>query len=370
MGPLQGVRIIELGGIGPGPFCGMLLADMGADLVCVERTAPPLLDPAVDCLRRNKRSIVLDLKQPDDRSAFLRLVEKADAVFEGFRPGVMEKLGLGPEECLAVNPRLVYGRMTGWGQHGPLAHAAGHDINYISLTGALHATGRRGQKPVPPVPPAADFGGGAMFLAFGLVCALLEALKSGQGQVVDAAMTDGTALLMALFHSLDAEGRLSMERGTNLLDSGAHFYNVYETRDGKYISLGSLEPQFYALLVEQAGLDPQRFGDQFDARKWPELQRELETLFKTRTRAEWCGLLEGTDTCFAPVLDLHEAPQHPHNRARGTYVQVDGMTQPAPAPRFSRTSPEIRHGSPQPGADTDDVFADWGVERASAAQDD
>lgn len=370
MGPLHGVKVIELGGIGPGPFCGMLLADMGADLVCVERTAPPPLDPAVDCMRRNKRSIVLDLKQPEDRASFLRLVEKADALFEGFRPGVMEKLGLGPDECLAVNPRLVYGRMTGWGQHGPLAHAAGHDINYISLTGVLHATGRRAQKPVPPVPPTGDFGGGAMFLAFGLVCALLEALKSGQGQVVDAAMTDGSALLMALFHSLDAQGQLSMERGTNLLDSGAHFYDVYETRDGKYISLGAIEPQFYAELLQKAGLDSEEFSPQLDARKWPELQRKLESLFKTRTREEWCGLMEGTDICFAPVLDLREAPQHPHNRARGTYVDVDGMTQPAPAPRFSRTSPEIQHGPHVPGADTDEVFMDWGVPRAHTSPGD
>jgi alpha-methylacyl-CoA racemase len=344
----------------------MLLADMGADLVCVERSAPPPLDPALDCMRRNKRSVVLDLKKTEDRESFLRLVEKADAVFEGFRPGVMEKLGLGPDECMAVNPGLVYGRMTGWGQNGPLAHAAGHDINYISLTGVLHATGGRGQKPVPPVPPAADFGGGAMFLAFGLVCALLEALKSGRGQVVDAAMTDGTALLTALLHSLDAQGRLSMERGSNLLDGGAHFYAVYETRDHKYISLGAIEPQFYALLVEKVGLDPDEFGSQLDPRQWPALQASLAEVIRTRTRDEWCDLLEGTDVCFAPVLDLHEAPRHPHNRVRGTYVTVDGMTQPAPAPRFSRTCPEIRHAAPLPGADTEDVFASWGVERLRA----
>ena len=361
MGPLQGMKIIEMGGIGPAPFCGMLLADMGADLVCVERATPSLLNPATDVMRRGKRSIVLDLKQAAKREALLQLVGKADALFEGFRPGVMEKLGLGPDVCLARNPRLVYGRMTGWGQNGPLAKAAGHDINYISLTGALHATGPRGGKPVPAVPPTGDFGGGAMYLAFGLVCALLEAQRSGEGQVVDAAMTDGSALLMALFHSLDAEGKWVQQRGSNLLDGGAHFYGVYETSDGKYISIGAIEPQFYALLVEIAELDPEDFGQQLDSRRWSELQRKLEGLFKSRTRAEWCELMEGTDICFAPVLDLHEAPLHPHNSARGTYVEVGGLVQPGPAPRFSRTVPEVAHPPHQPGIDTDEVLKDWGV---------
>jgi len=361
MGPLEGLKIIEMAGLGPGPFCGMLLADMGAEVICVERTAPPPLDPASDCTRRGKRSVLLDLKSEGGRELFLRLVEQADAMFEGFRPGVMERLGLGPGDCMARNPRLVYGRMTGWGQNGPLAKAAGHDINYISLSGGLHATGLRGGKPVIPVPPAGDFGGGAMFLAFGMVCALLEAQSSGQGQVVDAAVTDGSALLMALFHSLNAEDMWRLERGSNLLDGGAHFYGVYETRDRKFISLGAIEPQFYALLVEIAGLDPVAFGEQMDDRKWPELQRQLEVLFKTRTRDEWCELMEGTDICFAPVLDLHEAPQHRHNQARQTYIEVAGVTQPAPAPRFSRTAPAVPRGAPGPGADTEEVLKDWGV---------
>ena len=361
MGPLRGLKIIEMGGIGPGPFCGMLLADMGADVVCVERTAPPLIDPTADMMRRGKRSIALDLKQTADRETLLQLVEQADALFEGFRPGVMEKLGLGPEVCRARNRRLVYGRMTGWGQSGPLANAAGHDINYVSLTGVLHANGPRGGKPGPPIPPAGDFGGGAMYLAFGLVCALLEAQKTGQGQVVDAAMTDGSALLMALFHSLDAQGMWVQQRGSNLLDGGAHFYGVYETSDGKYISLGAIEPQFYAELVAIAELDPEEFGRQMDHRRWPELQRKLEALFRTRTREEWCTLMEGTDICFAPVLDLHEAPNHPHNQARKTYIEVGGVPQPAPAPRFSRTVPEVAHSPRQPGADTNDVLKDWGL---------
>lgn len=361
MGPLKGLKIIELGGIGPGPFCGMLLADMGAEVVVVERTAAPLLDPATDVTRRSKRSLTLNLKDSDDRQTFLKLVEKADALFEGFRPGVMEKLGLGPEECLERNPRLVYGRMTGWGQTGPLARVAGHDINYISLTGALHATGPRGGKPVPPVPPMGDFGGGAMFLAFGMVCALLEAKSSKQGQVIDAAMTDGSALLMSLINSFDATGRWQTERGSNLLDGGAHFYGTYETRDGKYISIGAIEPQFYAQLVEIADLDPDEFSKQLDSRNWPELQSKFEQVFKTRTRDEWCELMEGTDICFAPVLDLREAPHHPHNKARNTYVEVGGQLHPAPAPRFSRTRADVPSQPCLPGADTEEVLRDWGI---------
>jgi alpha-methylacyl-CoA racemase len=360
MGPLTGIRVIEIGGIGPGPFCGMLLADMGADVVCAER-AGPMIDPANDVTRRGKRSIVLDLKQRQDKETLLQLVGRSDALFEGFRPGVMENLGLGPEECLARNPRLVYGRMTGWGQTGPLASAAGHDINYISLTGALHATGPRGGKPVPPVPPAGDFGGGAMFLAFGMVCALLEAKSSGRGQVVDAAMIDGSALLMALIHSLDASGNWGQQRGSNLLDGGAPFYGVYETRDGKCISLGALEPQFFGQFMDIAGLVPEEYGDPMDHSRWPEQQHKLQALFSTRTQSEWSRLLEGTDACFAPVLDHREAPQHPHNRARDTYLEVGGMLQPAPAPRFSRTTPEVRHPPHQPGADAKDILQSWGL---------
>jgi len=365
VGPLKGLKIIELRGIGPAPFCGMMLADMGADVVCVERDEPAVISPHKDCTRRGKRSIFLDLKSRDGRATFLRLVEKADALFEGYRPGVMEKLGLGPEDCWAINPRLVYGRMTGWGQDGPLSKAAGHDINYIALTGALHATGRAGGKPVPAIPMSGDFGGGAMFMAFGLVCALLEARKSGQGQVVDAAITDGTAALMAVLHSLDADGQWQTERGVNLLDSGAHFYEVFRTLDGKFISIGAIEPQFYSLLIEKLGLDPAEFGKQYDRRRWPDLKSRLESLFCTRTRDEWCELLEGTDVCFAPVLDMREAPRHPHNTARGTYVEIEGVTQPAPAPRFSRTPPEIAFGAGLPGQDADDILRDWGIDRDS-----
>lgn len=365
MGPLQGIKIIELRGIGPAPFCGMMLADMGADVVCVERDEPPVISPHMDCTRRGKRSMVLDLKSPGGRATFLRLVDKADALFEGYRPGVMEKLGLGPDECMARNPRLVYGRMTGWGQYGPLSKASGHDINYVALTGALHATGRSGGKPVPAIPMSGDFGGGAMFMALGLVSALLEAQKSGQGQVVDAAITDGTAVLMAVIHSLDADGQWHNERGANLLDSGAHFYEVFQTRDGKYVSIGAIEPQFYSLLIEKLGLDPEEFGNQYDRRLWPELKSRLESLFSTRTREEWCELLEGTDVCFAPVLNMKEAPQHPHNQARGTYAEIDGITQPAPAPRFSRTQPEIAFGARPPGMDDEDIFRDWGIKRHS-----
>lgn len=361
VGPLKSLKIIEVSGIGPGPFCGMLLADLGADVVCVDRASKPVLDPATDCMRRGKRSIVLDLKEAADRGVFLKLVERADAMFEGFRPGVMEKLGLGPDECLAVNRRLVYGRMTGWGQHGPLAQSAGHDINYIALTGALHAIGRRDAKPAPPLNLVGDFGGGALFLALGMVSALLEAQRSGQGQVVDAAMTDGSALMMTLFYSLRAQGQWTMNRGCNLLDGGAPFYDVYETSDGKYISLGSIEPQFYALLLEKAGLDAEAFSTQNDPRHWRELRDGLSVLFKSRTRDQWCELLEGSDACFAPVLDFEEAPNHLHNRARNTYIKVGGMTQPAPAPRFSRTQPEVAFPPHEPGLDRSSVFADWGV---------
>ena len=361
MGPLKGLKIIEVSGIGPGPFCGMLLADLGADLVCVDRPGRPLLDPETDCMRRGKRSIILDLKSPQDTEILLAMVEKADVLFEGFRPGVMEKLGLGPDECMARNPRLVYGRMTGWGQFGPLAQTAGHDINYISLCGALHAIGSKDGKPVPPLSLVGDFGGGALFLALGLVSAILETRESGQGQVIDAAMSDGSALITSIFHSLKAQGQWRTERGSNLLDGGAPFYQAYETGDGKYISIGPIEPQFFALLLEKTGLDPEEFGPQNDVRRWPDQQRKLETVFKTRSRDEWCEMLEGSDACFAPVLDFNEAPRHPHNRARETYIEVGGMTQPAPAPRFSRTAPEVAFTARQPGIDKEDVLKDWDI---------
>lgn len=363
MGPLQGIRVIEMAGIGPGPFCAMMLADMGADVLRVDRktaNALPVDDPVT---ARGRRSVTVDLKQADGVETVLKLVDSADALIEGFRPGVMERLGLGPDTCLERNPSLVYGRMTGWGQDGPLAHAAGHDLNYIALSGVLHSIGRTGHKPTPPLNLVGDYGGGALMLAFGTVCALLEARQSGQGQVVDAAMTDGSALLMSLFHGLKAQGLWSSNRGTNLLDGGAPFYDTYTCADGRYISIGALEPQFYAELLERLGLtDDPDCARQMNAKAWPAMRERFETVFATRTRDEWCELLEGTDVCFAPVLDMNEAIEHPHNKARGTFVHHDGMTQAAPAPRFSRTRPELTTGAREPGADTDTALADWGID--------
>ena len=366
MGPLHGIRIIELAGIGPGPFCGMMLSDMGAEVIRIDRLRPGAGAPR-DVLARNRRAIALDLKHPAGVEAVLKLVETADALFEGFRPGVTERLGLGPEDCRARNEKLVYGRMTGWGQDGPLANAAGHDINYIALTGALHAIGRPGERPVPPLNLVGDFGGGGMLLAFGLVCALLEAQKSGKGQVVDAAMVDGAATLMAMFFTMGAGGMFKDQRGTNLLDGGAHFYDSYETSDGKAICVGSIEPQFYALLVEKAGLDAERFSAQMEADRWPGFKAELVEVFKSKTQAEWCGIMEGTDVCFAPVLSIFEAPEHPHNKARNSFVEIDGIVQPAPSPRFSRTAPEISHPARTPGEDTEAVLTEGGFDATEIA---
>ncbi|MBK1875025.1 CoA transferase [Marinobacter sp. 1-3A] len=360
MGPLHGFRIIELAGLGPGPFCGMVLADLGAEVISIERAGSNHPAAALDCSRRGKRSVTLNLKTPAGVAALLDLVESADALFEGFRPGVAEKLGVGPEPCLARNPRLVYGRMTGWGQFGPLSHAAGHDINYISLTGALHAIGRAGEKPVPPLNLVGDFGGGGMFLALGIVAALLETQKSGKGQVIDAAMTDGSAILMAMFHSMHAMGLHSLDRGTNKLDGGAHFYDTYETLDGKYISIGSIEPQFYAQLLEVAGLQEDLFQDQLNKANWPALKKAIAEVFAQKTRDEWCDLMEGTDICFAPVLDFEEAAGHPHNVARETYIRVGDMIQPAPAPRFSRTVSARPSPAKPYGSDTEAVFSELG----------
>ena len=359
MGPLSGFKIIELAGIGPGPFCGMMLSDMGAEVIRVERTGGSK-KASKDVLARNRRSIAVDLKQPEGVETVLRLIESADAVFEGFRPGVMERLGLSPDICLARNPRLVFGRMTGWGQTGPMAQAAGHDINYIALAGALHAIGRKSEKPVPPLNLVGDFGGGGMLLAFGMVCALLEAQKSGAGQVVDAAMVDGTASLMAMFFSMAASGAFTQERGSNMLDGGAHFYDTYETQDGKFVCIGSIEPQFYVELVEKAGLDKEKYAPQMDQSMWPELSKDLESVFLTKTQAQWCELMEGTDVCFAPVLSIFEAPSHPHNVARNSYTTVDGVVQQSPAPRFSRTQAEISNGARVPGQDTLSVLTDYG----------
>jgi alpha-methylacyl-CoA racemase len=371
MGPLSGFKIIELAGIGPGPFCGMMLADMGAEVIRVERFSAAADSAATapkDILARNRRSIAVDLKSPAGIETVMRLMEGADALFEGFRPGVTERLGLGPDQCLERNERLVYGRMTGWGQDGPMAQAAGHDINYIGLAGALHAMGRAGEKPVPPLNLVGDFGGGGMLLAYGLVCALLEVSKSGKGQVVDAAMIDGTSALMAMFYSMSASGRFHLERGTNLLDGGAHFYDTYRTKDDEHICIGSIEPQFYALLIEKAGLDAEKFAPQMDESQWPELKAELTNVFLTKTRAQWCELMEGTDVCFAPVLNLEEAAEHPHSKARNSYLQVDGVLQHAPAPRFSRTKAGEVKGARVPGEDSRAVLQEFGFSDAEVGQ--
>ncbi len=361
MGPLNGVKIIEVGGIGPGPFCGMMLSDMGADIIRVERKGGlSLSESKYDLLTRNRRSISINLRNPQGVHTLLRMLEQVDALQEGFRPGVMEKLGIGPDVCLKRNPRLVYGRMTGWGQEGPLARAAGHDINYIALSGALHTIGRKGQKPVPPLNLVGDFGGGGMLLAFGMVCALYETRKSGIGQVVDAAMTDGSATLMAMTYGLKAAGLWTDKPGTNLLDTGAHFYDTYETADHKFIAIGSIEPQFYELLLKLAEIDDPDFQNQLDFAQWPQLKEKLSIVFKTKTREAWCEIMEGSDVCFAPVLSMSEAPEHPHNKQRKTFIKNEGVLQPAPAPRFSRTEPEIKGPPPTPGQDTENVLADFG----------
>ncbi|WP_337187918.1 CaiB/BaiF CoA-transferase family protein [Phenylobacterium sp.] len=339
-GPLSGVRIIEFAGIGPGPFCGMMLADHGAEVIRIDRIGAKGLVAAADrdFLNRSRKSFAVDLKATEGIGVVRALCRGADAVFEGFRPGVMERLGLGPEILLEANPRLVYGRMTGWGQTGPYAHAAGHDINYIALSGALHATGRAGQPPTPPMNLVGDFGGGGLMLAFGIVSAILNARATGRGQVVDCAMTEGSAVLMAMIYSLRAQGLWRDERGANLLDSGCHFYDAYETADGGFISIGPVEPQFYALLLQKLELaSDEEFRLQNDQVRWPRLKSRLAALFRTRSRAEWCELLEATDVCFAPVMSLDEAPHHPHNVARRAFVSVDGDLQPAPRPRFSST---------------------------------
>jgi alpha-methylacyl-CoA racemase len=364
MGPLAGYKIIELAGIGPGPLCAMLLSDMGAEVVRVDRVVPSGLGlpkaPKFDLLNRGRRSVAIDLRKREGVETLLRLVGKADALIEGFRPGVTERLGIGPTECFARNSKLIYGRMTGWGQEGPLAHAAGHDINYISLVGALHSIGRQGEAPVPPLNLVGDFGGGGVYLAFGMVCGLLEASKSGQGQVVDSAMVDGAASLMTMFYGLRAMGIWTDRRGANFLDGGAHFYGVYQTADDQYISVGSIEPKFYAELLRLTGLEGKGLPGQLDRTRWPEMREVLQGVFRTKTRDEWCAIMEGTDVCFAPVLSMEEAPEHPHNKARGTFVEIGGVIQPGPAPRFSRTQAEIQGSPGKPGQNTDAVLSDWG----------
>jgi alpha-methylacyl-CoA racemase len=362
-GPLEGYKVVEMVGLGPAPFCAMMLADMGAEVIRIDRRGAGGKDDDArfDVMARGRRSLGIDLKQPGGAETVLGLIAQADVLIEGFRPGVMERLGLGPDVCLARNPKLVYGRMTGWGQHGPLAKAAGHDINYIALSGALHAIGRPGEPPVVPLNYIGDFGGGAMFLAFGVLCALLETRTSGRGQVVDAAMTDGAALLSAMMYGMKAAGDLSNQRGENLLDGGAHFYDTYACADGKYVAIGSIEPQFYALLIKLCGIDDPAFQAQRDPHAWPLLKYRLADVFKTKNRAEWCALMEGTDVCFAPVLDWDEAPQHPHNQARETFIDIGGVIQPAPAPRFSHSKAAAPTAPAQPGEHSAAILADWGV---------
>lgn len=364
-GPLAGLRVIEMPAIGPVPFCGMLLADLGADVLRIDRTGDVDLglpvEPKYELLGRGKRSLALDLKDPKAIALVLDLVEKADVLLEGFRPGVMERLGLGPEVAQQRNPRLVFGRMTGWGQSGPLAPAAGHDINYIALTGALHAIGGRDGGPVPPLNLVGDFGGGSLYLAMGVLAALYERQASGRGQVVDAAMVDGAASLMTLFYGLKGAGLWSDSRGANMLDGGAPWYGSFECSDGKYVAIGSIEGKFYAELVARLGLDPAILPKQHDRKRWPSLQAAFAATFRTKTRDEWCAIMEGSDICFAPVLSLDEAPAHPHMTARQTFVAPDGVTQPAPAPRFSRTPGEIRRKPPQRGDGGTAALQDWGI---------
>ncbi len=372
MGPLAGFRIIEMAGIGPAPMCAMLLADLGATVLRVDRQQPSGLglpsQTRFQILHRSRHAIAVDLKKREGVDLVLRLAGTADALIEGFRPGVMERLGLGPDQCFARNAKLVFGRMTGWGQAGPLSQAAGHDLNYIALAGVLHSIGRAGGPPTPPLNLVGDFGGGALYLAFGLVCALLEAQRSGKGQVVDAAMVDGAASLMSIFYALHAAGSFSLKRGENVLDSGAFFYDVYECADGKYISLASIEDKFLEEFFRRMEIDAKEMPAKMDKARWPEAKAKLARRFKSKTRDEWCRLLEGSDACFAPVLTLEEAPAHAHNAARGSFVEVDGIVQPAPAPRFSRTPAAKPTPPEEPGERGIRSLAQWGLNEAEIAQ--
>jgi alpha-methylacyl-CoA racemase len=381
MGPLAGVRVIELAGMGPGPFAAMMLADMGADVIRLDRFAgdgelPDTErrvrghDPSRYVMHRGRRSVAVDLKHPRAGELVLRLVEHADALIEGFRPGVAERLGLSPDTCLARNPRLVYGRMTGWGQDGPLASRAGHDINYIALSGALANFARAGQPPVPPVNLVGDMGGGGLMLAFGVVCAVLHARRSGQGhggQVVDAAIVDGSAALTAMLYGLRAQGRWSDTPGANFADTGAPYYDVYQTADGRHVVVGAIEPRFYNVLLRHLGLPPEDERQQNDQAAWPEKKRLFARIFRTRSRDEWAEVFAGTDACVTPVLTLDEAARHPHNQARGTFAELDGITQPAPAPRFSATRPGLTRRPPRPGEHTAEVLAELGFEPGEIA---
>jgi alpha-methylacyl-CoA racemase len=362
LGPLSGIRIVELAGIGPGPLAAMVLGDLGADVLRIDRiNASFVLDVASKFAvhMRNRRSIAIDLRRPEAAEVVLRLVARADGFIDPFRPGVVERLGVGPEPCLKRNPKLVYGRITGWGQEGPLADKAGHDINYIALAGVLGAIGRKGETPVPPLNLVADYGGGGMLLAVGMLAGLIESMKSGCGQVVDAAMIDGAALLLGMITGLRGAGLWSDERGTNLLDSGAHFYEVYETRDGKHVAVGAIEPQFYANLIQKLGLAGEALPAQMDRASWPSMKTRFAAIFKSKTRDEWCELMEGTDVCFAPVLSLAEAPDHPHNVHRNTFLELEGIVQPAPAPRFSRTPGDVQRPPAHAGQHTEEILTDW-----------
>ena len=367
MGPLKGIKIVEMAGIGPGPFCAMMLSDMGAEVIRVDRLAHKGSGHRANVLNRGRRSIAVDLKNPKGVDAVKQLIDQADVVIEGFRPGVMERLGLGPEESLARNPRLVFGRMTGWGQHGPLASAAGHDINYISIGGALGAMGYADRPPAPPLNLVGDFGGGAMYLLAGVLAALVERATSGQGQVIDAAMTDGTASLLTPFYGMMAMDMWTTQRMDNKLDGGAHYYGSYTCSDGKHISIGSIEPQFYSLLLELCEIEDPEFAKQNEKASWASLRGKLETLFASKTQDQWCELLEGTDVCFAPILDLAEAPKHPHNQARQSFVDFEGVTQPAPAPRFSRTQSTIQSSAALAGEHSQEILSEWGFDSQTIA---
>ena len=364
MGPLSGKRIVEIAGIGPGPFCAMLLADLGAEVVRVDRASavPDIMpdSPNLDLLNRGRRSVGVNLKTPEGIETVLKLVQESDALIEGFRPGVAERLGIGPEECLARNPKLIYGRMTGWGQEGTYSSMAGHDINYIALSGVLGMIGREGGKPIPPVNLVGDFGGGGMLLALGICAALVETAKSGKGQIIDAAMTDGSALLSTMMHSFKAMG-IWGDRGTNLLDTGAPFYDVFECADGEFISLGSIEPQFYSELLRITEIDQSENPKQMDRAKWAEMKSKIGDAIKGKTRSEWEELMEGTDVCFAPVLSMDEAYEHPHNKQRNTFIEIAGVMQPAPAPRFSRTPASVSSPPPHAGQHTEEVLAGLGL---------